>query len=56
MVKANSLTTTIFWDISFVLYTQHILNLAKKLGLKIENLNIDIVKERIEQIWSIKYW
>ncbi len=32
----------------------HMLNLIKKLGLKIKNLKIDIVKERIEQIWANK--
>ncbi len=53
MVEAISLAAAIFWDPgNFVLYAWHTLNLAKKLGLKTENLKTDIVKERIEQIWA----
>ncbi len=53
MVEAIPLAAAIFWDLgNFVLCTWHMLNLAKKLGLKTKNLKTDIVKERIEQIWA----
>lgn len=37
-----------------MLYLRHILNLVKKLDLKIRNLKADIVKKQIEQIWANK--
>ncbi len=53
MVEPILLVTAIFWDPgNFVPYARHILNLAKKLGLKTKNLKTDILKEQIEQIWA----
>ncbi len=54
MVKAISLAAALFWDPNFLLCPRHILNLVKKLGLKTKNLKVDIVKERIGQIWANK--
>ncbi len=51
MVETIPLTATLFCDPNFLLYPRHTLNLAKKLELKTKSLKVDIVKERIGQIW-----
>lgn len=45
MVEAIPLAITLFWGPNFLLYPRHIFNLAKKLGLKIKSLNINMVKK-----------
>ncbi len=47
MVETIPLAVAIFWDPNFLPCTRHILNLAKKLGLKMKNLRADIIKKQI---------
>ena len=54
IVKAITLATAFFWDPNFLLCPKHTLNLAKKLGLKIKSLKVDLIKERIGEIWANK--
>ncbi len=52
MVEAIPLAAALFWDPNFLLCPRHTLNLAKKLGLKTKGLKVDVVKERIGDIWA----
>ncbi len=54
MVKTILLAIAIFYDPNFLLCTRYTLNFAKKLELKTKNLRVDIIKERIRQIWAYK--
>ncbi len=54
IVEAIPLATALFWDPNFLLCLRHTLNLAKKLGLKTKGLKVDVVKERIGDIWANK--
>ena len=54
IVETIPLTAAIFWDPNFVLCLRHMLNLAKKMGLKTRNLSSTLVKERIQSIWANK--
>ena len=54
MVEIILLAATPFSELNFLLYPWHILNLAKKLGLKTESLKVDLVKEQIGEIWANK--
>ena len=54
MVEGILLAAAIFLNPNFLLYPKYTLKLAKKLGLKTKNLNAEIVKERIRQIWANK--
>ena len=47
IVKIILPATAIFWDLNFVSYSCHTLNLAKKLGFKTKNLFNALVKKRI---------
>ena len=52
MVEAIPLATAIFWDPNFALCPRHILNLARKLGLKTKKLKAEVINKRIGQIWA----
>ena len=54
MVEAIPLAAVFFQDPNFLLCPRHILNLAKKLGLKNKNLKINLVKAQISEIWVNK--
>ncbi len=54
MMEAIPLAIALFWDPNFLLCPWHILNLVKKLGLKMRSLKVDVVKERIGEIWANK--
>ncbi len=51
-MEAILLAAALFWEPNFFLCPQHILNLVKKLGLKNRSLKVDVVKERIGEIWA----
>ena len=52
MVEAILLAIAFFRDPNFLLYPRHTLNLAKKLGLKIKSLKVNLIKEQIGEIWA----
>ena len=52
MMEAILLAIAFFLDPNFLLYPKYTLNLAKKLGLKIKSLKVNLVKVQIGKIWA----
>ncbi len=54
IIKTILLTTVQFWYLLFASYPHHTIKLALKLGLRMKNITIGVVKEKIELTWTNK--
>ena len=52
IIEAIPLAAALFWDPIFALCPSHTMKLAFKLGLRINKVKNDVVKEKIETIWA----